>query len=412
MRSKARRVNTGTANCIAFRPLGGLILAACCVAAIPPSASAADLYTGNPWLRFLDAANPYATVQYGYDSNVLRLDSDVQSPESGSDQYTLLAAGFDTDVQLSQQRFELNARVSRQNFRRFDDLDYTGSKVAAIWHWSLGTASTGTLGYRHLRALRDFANQFNTTRVKDIRSEDHIIASGDVDVASHWRVGARTDLGSTTLKVSPGLDVQRVIAGTTVSYVSTAGNTVGLDLQLNRSDFYHNNAANFTETAFGPVMTWQLTASSQLVANLDYSSRNYQDAARPSYHDVTGRVTLKVADAGNAQVNATVWRDLSNLGDEVADYALIHGIGVEPRWQITPRLELRLNASYENRDFKVSPKDQGRKDKVWTAGAFGEWAIGRNIKLSLGVQGERRSSTRALQDYHVGAFQLQVTGSI
>src|SRR3954454_12914083 len=64
--------------------------------------------------RFVDAMNPYASVGYGYDSNVFRYDDDIQSvPHGRSDQYATLTAGFESNtLELSQQKYDFSGEVS------------------------------------------------------------------------------------------------------------------------------------------------------------------------------------------------------------------------------------------------------------------------------------------------------------
>jgi len=103
---------------------------------------------------------------------------------------------------------------------------------------------------------------------------------------------------------------------------------------------------------------------------------------------------------------------LSNLGDEIAEYAVVDGVSIEPIWYLTEKVNLRVEASYENRNFQVDPFKSDRQDDVGAAGAFVDWEIARNIKLSAGIDSERRSSTRALQDYDFNRFQIQVIGHL
>src|SRR5215213_3567971 len=64
--------------------------------------------------RLLDALNPYASVGYGYDSNVFRYDDDIETVPGGrSDQFAVLSAGFESNTfQLSQQKYDFSGEVS------------------------------------------------------------------------------------------------------------------------------------------------------------------------------------------------------------------------------------------------------------------------------------------------------------
>lgn len=121
---------------------------------------------------------------------------------------------------------------------------------------------------------------------------------------------------------------------------------------------------------------------------------------------------LKKRAADRDQLTVAIWRELSNLGDEIADFALIHGISVEPRWELSEALALRLFASYEDRDFEGIGGDSNRQDDVVTGGVFADWTITPNISVSVGYNAQTRSSTRIYQDYDSRDIQLQITGRL
>jgi hypothetical protein len=113
-----------------------------------------------------------------------------------------------------------------------------------------------------------------------------------------------------------------------------------------------------------------------------------------------------------------LYRDLSNLGDEVLDFAEITGLEVEPRWQVREGLDVRLMVGYEKRDFNPDPEaeliglDPDRDDDVFTGGAYLDWQFMRVFKLSVGADMEKRDSTRELQDFDFQRFEIKVTGTL
>jgi hypothetical protein len=363
--------------------------------------------------RALDALNPYASIGYGYDSNLFRYDDDVEAVPGGrSDQFATLSAGFESNLQLSQQKLELSGEISHTLFNDHDDLDYTGGKAATILHWSAGEALTGDLGYRFRRSLRDFANESNLDKRQDIRTEHELLAAADFDLPGPWKTGVRGAFSDIAFSDSNTLDMQRARLGASVGYVSTAGSTIGLDAEFVNGDYDTNPLANFDEYTVGPTLEWQLTTRTQLQAKVGFTSRDNESPTRADYEGITGRVTLNMAENESNQFKAQAWRDLSNLGDEIAEYAVVNGISIEPSWKLTEKLALRINASYENRDFQVDPLQSDRQDDVVIAGAFVDWEVTRIIKVSAGVDTERRSSSRALQDYDFNRFQIQLTGHL
>jgi hypothetical protein len=112
-------------------------------------------------------------------------------------------------------------------------------------------------------------------------------------------------------------------------------------------------------------------------------------------------------------MTASVYRDLSNLADESAEYAVIDGIRLAPTWTWKEGLfDLRLLAGYEDRNFKVTEDALDRKDEVVMGGLFLDWNVRRSITVTLGVDGEQRASSRVLQDYDFLRVQLGVIGRL
>jgi opacity protein-like surface antigen len=122
---------------------------------------------------------------------------------------------------------------------------------------------------------------------------------------------------------------------------------------------------------------------------------------------------------GKTRVTSEVWRDISSLGDEIATYAIVNGISIEPQWAITPKTLLKAFAGYEQRDFSGSrelpdgglgnlPLDSDRVDDVYTYIVGAEWKIRDNVILSFEYNAGNRNSTRELQDYDYQAIQGQL----
>jgi hypothetical protein len=360
-----------------------------------PTLAANGVQGDDQWVRTLDLLNPYASVAYAYDSNLFRVDDAVPTAEGRSDQVATLSAGFDAEIRSGQQRYELGAMVNHNLFNTYDYLDYTGGKATAFWHWSVGDAATGSVGYQYKRTLRDFANQLAVQKTKDIRTEHKLAASGDIDLPGQWRLGLRADVADIGYSNTKTLDLLRTTAGAGLNYVSRSGNLIGFDAEFIKGDFDSNPNSDFDEYNIGPTLQWHLTPRTKV-----------------DYDDVTGRVALRMADDGRGKMTATLWRDISNLGDESADFAVVNGVKVEPSWKLPNGMDLRLNASYEKRDFQEELAGLVRKDDVYTGGVFLDWGVARNITLTFGVDAQRRSSTRPLQDFDFARVQLQVTGRI
>jgi hypothetical protein len=396
---------------------GSVLLAACIAATLAAPAYPQALPTSEDVARALDAFSPYAAVGLGYDSNIYRLDDDA--PEIGdslADQYVTLAVGFDSRLEKRLQRFDINGELNHTLFGEHDELDYTGSKLNAIWHWVVSEGNGGDLGFRHRRTLRDFANQSTLNRIDDIRMENALFANGDFSLAPNWRAGARVDLADISYSETKRLDLQRTTVGGDVGYVSSASNWLGVDAEYVMGRYENNERSDFDEYTVGPKVEWKFTGRTTAVATAGYTSRNYDDASRADYDGATGRVELKVADDGRNGLDASIYRDLSNLDDEVADYAVVTGVKVEPRFKVRESFNLRFLAGYEQRDFDRDPSldpvvvAADRTDDVYTVGAFVDWDVHSKVRLTFGADMQQRDSTRELQDYKFGRLVAKATG--
>ena len=362
--------------------------------------------------HFFDVTKPYVSAEYTNDSNVLRLD-DIQPVDNRADQYLTAAAGFDAEIKSGEQKYQLLGEFNSTHYTHHNELDYTGGKADAIWHWSANPLTTGTAGYRFSRTLRNFENELAPRRDIDVRTENRVFGSADRGLPDNWKVGARGDVADVSYNHTTDLDIRRSTGGLSAGYVSQAGNTVGLDLEYINGAYKYVSKQDFKQYTIGPTLEWKYTVRTQLNGKIGYTIRNNASPTRPDYSAATGRFTLTIADAGRGSLTATAWRELSTLGDEIAEYAVVNGVSLEPAWTLSNGMTIRLLGSYENRDFKVVDKvGPGRADDVGLVTAFLDWPIGRHIKITGGLSRGRRSSTRLYQDYEFFQQQLQIVGTL
>jgi len=362
--------------------------------------------------HFLDVTNPYVSAQYTNDSNVLRLD-DIQPVENRADQYVTLAAGFDSDIRSGQQQYQLLGEFNSTNYSHHNELDYNGGKAAAVWHWTANPLTTGTLGYRFTRTLRNFENELAPRRDIDVRTENRAFVSGDRDLPDNWKVGARADIADVSYNHSTDLDIRRTTGGLSLGYVSRAANTLGADFEYIDGSYKTVSTQDYKQYTLGPTLEWKFTVRTQLNGKIGYTARKNSTPARPDYSAVTGRFELTIADAGRGSLKATAWRELSTLGDEIAEYAVINGVSLEPAWTLSNGITVRLKGSYENRDFVVvTGPAPDRLDDVGVVSGYLDWPIGRHFKITGGISRGRRSSTRLYQDYEFFQQQLEIVGTL
>lgn len=363
--------------------------------------------------HLLDVFNPYASLTVTNDSNVYLLDDQQPAIGDRGDQYARLAVGFDANIRSGQQQYLLSGEFSPTRYNNHSEIDYNGAKAAAVWHWTASDVLNGTAGYRYSRTLRSFANQLAPKRIIDVRDENRVYGTVDRDLPENWKLGLRGSYADVTFSQTTSLDITRITGGATLSYVSRAGNTLGFDALVTNGNYKYSSIQDFNEYTVGPTLEWKFTVRTQLTGTIGYTERVYTNSTKPNYGDVTGRFTLTIADAGRGSLSASVYRELSNLGDEIAEYVVVNGLGLDPAWTLSNGLTARVHGGYEHRDFKVvTGVASDRIDDVGNVSGFLDWPIGRHFKLSGGVTVERRSSTRYLQSYQDLQQQLQIVGTL
>lgn len=352
---------------------------------------------------------PFTSISAGYDSNVFRLDYDAPDIGDRDDQFLTFALGVDGNLQSGRQRFDIDGEINHSIFSNHGDLDYTGGRLEAVWHFTAGDAAKGDLRYRFRRTLRDFANENALDKVIDLRNENSILADGDLNLPGSLRLNLRAGATDLTYSETETLDVRRYTAGTALEYVSASDNIVGIDAGFVHGDYPNNPNANFDEYTIGPVFEWQASPGLRVDGMLGYTNRDNDSELRADYDGITGHVNVTLDTGRVTTLTASVYRDLRNPSDETAEYAVIDGIRFAPTWTWKEGLlDLRLLAGYEQRNFEVTDDFLDREDEVVMAGLFLDWNPRRSITVTLGVDGEWRSSTREFQDYDFGRVQLGI----
>lgn len=387
----------------------GMRLLAAAIAASLSGVASGQALPNEPDTTDIDAFTPYASLRYTYDSNIYRLPDKAPDIGDREDNLLTLAVGAKSKIESGQQRYEVSAEVNHTLFEAHDDLDYTGGHALAFWKWATPGGATGNLGYTFQRTLRDFANQNGIERVKDLRTEHRLDADGTFSLGGPFRLGVRGQFADIAFDPTDRLDLQRTLVGLNFGYASTAGSIIGLDAELVQGRYDVNPRADFDEITVGPTLEWRPTERTQVDGRIGYTKRDNKSATRADYDAGTGEVALKFNNQAGRRFTARVYRDINNIGDETAEYALITGVSVEPEWQLTGAVNLRMRAAYEQRDFQATEEATDRKDDVVAAGVFVDWNVRRNVAVTFGGDMQRRSSNRDLQDYDFGRVQLQVT---
>ncbi|MBK1717895.1 outer membrane beta-barrel protein [Thiocystis violacea] len=389
------------------RRLAPLALSLLAMAMCRPSAAETEV---PKWVETLKDLHPQASVTATTDSNLLR---NPDGLGDRSDRYLTLQAGFDTEFKFSRQRLLLDASVYRNDYERFSEFNHVGGDAKVLWKWVLGRLWEGEFGYSYDHKQRDFANELLPSN--DMLSRHRLQASANRWLTTRWRLGARIDWADVSFSDSEELDKTILGYGANLDYVSKAGNTLSLRATYASADFKNRDDRDYDDLTLGPSVDWKLSGKTRLSASAGYKARRHDVADERDFDGFVGRVSATWKPTGKSSLKATAWRDISNLDDEIADYAVIEGISLEPRWQFMPKTSLRGLASYENRAFDGGQDDElgfetgDRRDRVRVLELGLDWEPRRYLELGLSFRDESRESNRALREYDSQSLWLTVS---
>ena len=379
------------------------------LAALPLSGFAQD------WSGLVRNLQPYVKAGAGYDSNLFRISGStpttidlngttINTTKTLSDNFWTIEAGLDGELQINQQSIIIAGNLFRNLYDTYDDNNYTGADGNVTWNWVLGDRWDGELGYLYSRNLQDYANQGGSTlvnsRTKNIRTRQSVVGRANFDVTRNWRVYARGKLTDVTFSAetiaNEKLDTDRAIAGGGIDFTSRFGNRVGLDFEAVKGNYTELTQFDYDEYSIKPTVNWEISEKSRIRGRLGYTSRDYKSDIEPDFDGFTGRLTLVRNPEEPTTWQADIYREISTLNDDEANYALIDGVSIAPTWAIGGKTVLNLFASYEQRDFQGGGQ---RQDNVATGSIFADWEAINLFTLSAGVTAQDRSSNVDRFDY-------------
>jgi hypothetical protein len=129
------------------------------------------------------------------------------------------------------------------------------------------------------------------------------------------------------------------------------------------------------------------------------------------YTGFVGRITGVWAKSEANIIRVSLWHEISNFGDEIATFALVTGVSIDPTFQIGSRAYVSFELGYETRDFRGEPDLPGqsfphRDDDVLTGTLRLEWRLTENSNISGEYRTQDRQSTRGGRDYDFDLVQL------
>jgi len=367
--------------------------------------------------------SPFVSAGIAHDSNVFRFtDSQEALEETGStdksDDWYTIEGGAKGTLSVSRQDIIVDAAINRNEYDRYFFLDYTGGRVSAVLNWVRGSLWSGTAGYRFVRTLAGFTEFQNP--IQDIKSQHNLFARAERKLTTKWSLPFGVSYRDSDFSTRSTRDREVVTGDVGLVYTSRKGNRIGIVSELADAQFPNRevNVANGVDDGYQTFnlsgkINWAPQRNSRVEARLGYTEREQDNVSSADFDGVTGRISYSMQPTGKTKLTTQIWRELSALSDEAANYAKVTGISLTPEWQITNKLALTAEVEYSERDFEGQPdlEDQvveDRKDDVIAARVSLSYDITRIFEVSLTYETGDRDSNRPEREYDFNTVLAKV----
>jgi len=362
-----------------------------------------------------------------HDDNVFRI-SDAADPaatigsSSTSDTYTTTGLGFRFDVPVNRQRFLGELAWNSNRYNRFTELNFTNHNARAVWEWQAGNQLSGQLGYAQRKSLTSLSNVqsgVQSTTPNPIHKQDTFFNAAYM-LTPRWRLkGELTDnKASNTVPEFQVNDINIDGTGLTVSYVSPAGNEVGVNMRIAEALFPFPQlvAGNLVDNAYrqrnvGVVTNWTISGNSRLSAQLGRVDRNYDQFPERNFDDTIYHAAYEWKATGKVSLTAEAQRDISPYEEVNTGFVFLRGVALRPAFNLTEKINIWGTLEHNNMEYLgdaglVLGTVQPRTDRIRVAALTVSYRPIRHAWLEAAMRREDRSSSDPFGDYEVNIVSV------
>jgi exopolysaccharide biosynthesis operon protein EpsL len=358
------------------------------------------------------------------DDNVFRL-SDASDPvtaigsSSKGDTYTTTSPGFRFDVPVSRQRFLGELTWNDERYNEFTVLNFTGHNGRAMWKWQAGNDLSGELGYTEVLELASLSNiqgDAQSSAPNPLKTQRTFLNAAYM-LTPRWRLQGELSRRQQTNEVFLENDVG--INGTelTGSYITPAGNQVGVSLRVEDAEFPNPQLVNgepvdnaYSQRNVAAVLGWTPAGHSRISARAGWITRDYEQLPQRDYDGPMYRVIYDWNPTAKFTLTAILQRDISPDEEINTSFALVKGITLYPTLRLTEKVSISGALEYSDREYlgdaQLLSQGLARTDRVRMGVLTATYTPIRPVKLAMNLQRESRSSSLAFSDYEVSIISV------
>ncbi|WP_047393334.1 hypothetical protein [Chitinibacter sp. ZOR0017] len=254
-----------------------------------------------------------AEVGYGYDDNVFRLseqgsNSITRKHGQQGDSKLDVALGGRIDVPVSRQNFSASARVNRQQYMDFSELNYTGWQADLGWAWQAGSLLSGQLNAGTSRSMSSFEDT-RDGRIDMVR-QSNVQWQGAYLILSNWALVADVGYSKQTHDVRTLEDAKNLTYGLGMRYRTEYGSSLTVRQQWQDYDYLRNLAfipadrRGYEERLTQLVLQWPYSEKLNISASGGVSSWKSKLTGERSSSTPQGNLDLTWQATGKTKLRA------------------------------------------------------------------------------------------------------------
>lgn len=321
--------------------------------------------------EFSKVLKPYFNYTVTADDNILRIRDridplnipnerirDLISQGKLSDISQRITGGVIFEKEISRQRLSADLSWTYNKFERFHEINNDLKNFRGNWNWFLGNRLEGNMGASYVQSLMPFIFQPGT---KTIRTEQTQFINAAWRVHPSWSLNGeytRYDLNTDSLQQRMRFlsrTEDRFEAG--IDYVTSGKNTVGVLFRNILGDFTApppdgsvvDNGYNQKEAL--TRINWIVSPKSRFLWTGGWVERKNKSFPQRDFSGFNARMIYHWQPTDKIGLTINGWRQTGSPQNLTASFSLNTGVSVVPAWNITEKVKLEGDFSYETRNF-------------------------------------------------------------
>ena len=320
--------------------------------------------------EFSKILKPYFSYTTTADDNMLRIRDrfdpvnvenarirDLISQGKFADISHRMTGGVIFQKEIHRQRLSADLSWTYNKFQRFHEIDNDLKNFRGNWNWFLGNRLEGNMGASYIQSLMPFVFQ---PGIKTIRTEQTQFINAAWRFHPSWSLNG--EYTRYDLNTDSSLERMRFLSRTEdrfeggIDYVTSSKNTVGVLFRNILGDFTSPPAGSLVDNGYDQKealakIVWAVSEKSRFLWTGGWVERKNASFDQRDFSGFNARMIYNWQPTDKIGLTINGWRQTGSPNNLTASFSLNTGVSVVPSWDITKKIRLEGDFSYETRKF-------------------------------------------------------------